>query len=243
MSASALPSAARSTARTGGPLVSVVIPTFDEEAELPQALAYLAALPGCWEVLVADGGSADRTAQIARERGVAVITEGGNRAEQINAAARCARGDLLLFLHADSRLPRRAHASLAAAARQRGVVGGNFVLRFTGGDRFAFVLTLVYALHRLCRRYYGDSCLWVHSEVFDQLGGFSPLPYMDDYDFVRRLEASGRTACLPGPALSSPRRWQALGLRRTLLSWVVLRLMFKLGVRSEWLARFYPRAR
>lgn len=226
-----------------GPLVSVVIPAFDEEAELPGALDHLAALPGRWEVLVADGGSRDQTVGVARERGARVIAEGGSRAEQMNAAARSARGELLLFMHADSRLPAGAHARLAAAAREPGVVGGNFVLRFTGNDRFSFVLTLTYAVHRFFRRYYGDSSVWVHPEVFDRLGGFRSLPFMDDYDFVRRLEASGRTVCLPGPALTSSRRWRALGVPRTLASWVVLRLMFRLGIRRPRLARLYSRAR
>ena len=231
------------TSSTRGPLVSVMIPTFDEESELPGALGHLAALPGHWEILIADGGSHDQTLRIARNRGVRVVAEGESRPEQINAAARQARGELLLFLHADSRLPRGAYAALTAAADDPGVVGGNFALRFTGNDRFSFVLTLTYALHRFFRRYYGDSSLWVRREAFDRLGGFRPLPFMDDYDFVRRLEASGRTVCLPGPALTSPRRWHALGVPRTLMSWVVLRLMFRLGVRRPRLARLCSRAR
>jgi len=226
-----------------GPLVSVVIPAFDEELELSGVLGHLAALPGRWELLVADGGSRDQTLRIARDRGVRVVAEGASRAEQMNAAARQADGELLLFLHADSRLPSGAYAGLAAAAREPDVVGGNFVLRFTGDDRFSFVLTLTYVLHRLFRRYYGDSSLWVRREVFERLGGFRPLPFMDDYDFVRRLEASGRTVCLPGPALTSSRRWRALGVPRTLWTWVVLRLMFRLGVRRPRLGRLYSRAR
>ena len=93
-----------------GPLVSVVIPAFDEELELPGVLGHLAALPGRWELLVADGGSRDQTLRIARDRGVRVIAEGASRAEQMNAAARQADGELLLFLHADSRLPFGAYA-------------------------------------------------------------------------------------------------------------------------------------
>lgn len=243
MSASGGPPITSGASPARGPLVSVVIPTFDEERELPGALGHLAVLPGRWEVLVADGGSRDQTVRIARERGARVVAEGGSRAEQINAAARHARGELLVFLHADSRLPPGAYAALSAAAREPGVVGGNFVLRFRGNDRFSFALTLTYAVHRFCRRYYGDSSLWVPREVFDRLGGFLPLPFMDDYDFVRRLEASGRTVCLPGPALTSSRRWRALGIPRTLFSWVVLRLMFRLGVRRPRLARLYERAR
>lgn len=225
------------------PLVSVIVPTFDEERELAGALDHLAGLDGRWEILVADGGSRDRTVAIAGERGVPVIAEGEGRAVQVNAAARRSAGELLLFVHADSRLPAGAHAALSAAARDPRIAGGNFVLRFEGDDRFAFFMTLFYWLHRRFGRYYGDSSVWVRRDVFDQLGGFRPVPFMDDYDFVRRLESAGTTTCLPGPATTSPRRWRKLGLTRTILSWTVLRLMFRLGVRPERLARIYARVR
>ena len=232
-----------STEPAGLPLVSAIVPTFDEERELAAALDRLAALDGRWEVIVADGGSRDRTVAIARERGVRVIAEGEGRAAQLNAAARAAAGELLVFVHADSRLPAGAYAVLREATGDPLVLGGNFALRFDGNDRFAFFMTLFYRLHRCFGRYYGDSSIWVRREVFDGLGGFAPVPFMDDYDFVRRLEASGPTACLPGPATTSPRRWRERGLIRTILSWTVLRLAFRLGVRPERLARVYTRVR
>lgn len=228
---------------SAGPLVSVIVPTFDEESELPAALEHLRALDGRWEVLLADGGSRDRTREIARAHDVRVIAEGDNRATQINAAARAAGGELLLFLHADSRLPAGAYLRLIDAAADPDVVGGNFVLRFTGSDRFAFLMTIVYWIHRSLGHYYGDSSPWVRREVFERLEGFRPLPIMDDLDFVRRLERSGRTVCLPGPALTSPRRWRALGVSRTLLSWFVIRGLFWVGVSPARLAALYARVR
>lgn len=232
-----------SPGRTDGPLVSVIVPTYDEETALPGTLDRMAALPGRWEILLADGGSRDRTAAIAAERGVRVIAAGGGRAAQVNAAARASRGEILLFLHADSRLPLGAYDALCAALRDRSLIGGNFVLRFDGNDRFAFFLTFLYRLHRRFRRYYGDSSIWLRRETFDEIGGFRPVPFMDDYDLVRRLEAAGQTACLPGPAFTSPRRWRELGLVRTILSWMVLRLLFRLGVRPEAVGALYRRAR
>ena len=100
----------------GAPLVSVIVPTFDEQAQLPALLDHLEALPGAWEVILADGGSRDRTAGIAAQRGVRLVASGRARAGQLNAAAATAAGELLVFLHADSRLPRDAHASMTAAA-------------------------------------------------------------------------------------------------------------------------------
>ena len=227
----------------GGPLVSVVVPTFDEERELPVALDHLASLRGRWEVVIADGGSSDRTAAIARERGVGVIAEGDGRPAQLNAAARATRGEVLVFVHADSRLPAGAYDALCGAIRDPHVVGGNFVLRFTGDDRFAFFMTFFYWLHRRMGRYYGDSSVWVRRDVFERLGGYRPVAFMDDFDFVRRLEAAGPTACLPGPAVTSPRRWRRLGLARTILSWTVLRVAFRLGASPGWVAGFYERVR
>jgi rSAM/selenodomain-associated transferase 2 len=225
------------------PLVSVVIPTLDEEGELPGVLDHLASLSGRWEPIVADGGSRDRTLQIARERGAGVVARGATRAAQLNAAARATGGEVLLFLHADSRLPAGAHASIAAAVREPGVAGGNFALRFEGDDRFARVLTAAYSLQRRRGFYYGDSSIWVRREVFSQLGGYRELPIMDDYDFVRRLERDHETRCLPGPARTSARRWRALGVPRTLASWWVIRLLFIAGVPPARLAGLYRRIR
>lgn len=227
----------------GRPAVSVIVPTFDEQAQLPLVLDHIEALPGAWEVILADGGSRDRTAAIAAERGVHVVTAGGGRAGELNAAARAAAGELLVFLHADSRLPRDAHASIAAAVADGRAVGGNFALRFDGGDRFAGLLTAAYALQRRFGVYYGDSSVWVTRAAFDRLGGYRDLPIMDDYDFVRRLERAGPTACLPGPATTSDRRWRAMGAGRTLLTWWLVRLAFLAGVPPAPLARLYRRVR
>lgn len=226
-----------------GPLVSVIVPTFNEERALPGALERLASLPGRWELLIADGGSRDRTVEIAAAHGVEVIAEGGTRPAQLNAAAQASCGEIVLFLHADSRLPISAYRSLTEATGDLSIVGGNFALRFEGNDRFAFFMTLFYWLHRRAHRYYGDSSVWLRRETFERIGGFREVPFMDDYDLVRRLETDGRTTCLPGPAFTSPRRWRELGLARTILSWTVLRLLFRLGVRPEAVGALYRRVR
>ncbi len=85
--------------------------------------------------------------------------------------------------------------------------------------------------------------MWVRRSVFEELGGYSELPIMDDYDFVRRMEAAGRTECLPGPARTSDRRWRAMGVPRTLVAWWAIRLLYLAGVPPERLARLYRRIR
>ena len=227
------------------PLVSILIPALDEARELPHLLDHLAALHGRWEIMVADGGSRDATRQIATGHPLhpRVVEQTGGRAAQLNAAARVASGDILLFLHADSRLPRDAYASLAEAHRTPDVQGGNFALRFDDGDRsgtFERVLGAVYRVQRRHGLYYGDSSVWVTRCAFADLGGFREIAIMDDYDFVRRLErAPGTTRCLPGPATTSGRRWRQAGIARTVLAWFVIRRLYVAGVAPDALARLY----
>jgi rSAM/selenodomain-associated transferase 2 len=232
------------------PLVAVIVPVLDEARALPALLDHLlelggGAAGGAVETIVVDGGSADGSAKLARAHRLRprVLVQTGGRARQLNAAAAAARAPLLCFLHADSRLPHGGIATLRAALRDPALAGGNFAVRFDGADRFSRLLTAWYAVQRRAGIYYGDSTIWVRASVFATLGGYRELPIMDDYDFVRRLEKHGTTACLPGPATTSPRRWQALGVPRTVLSWLVIRWLWLAGVPAERLARLYRPAR
>ena len=229
-------------ARIGGSrLISICVCTREEAGQIDALLDHLHALPGRWEVLVADGGSTDGTLERAREHVSAprVLSVPGGRAAQLNAAAALAMGDLLVFLHADSRLPLDAHAFLAHTEAR----AGNFVLRFDGEDRFSRVLGAVYAAQRRFGLYYGDSTVWCEHELFAELGGYRELAIMDDYDFVCRMEAAGRTECLPGPASTSARRWREVGVPRTLIAWWAIRWLYLAGVAPERLARLYRRIR
>lgn len=231
--------------RASGVRVSVVVPVLDEAAQIADVLDHLAA-QGADEVVVVDGGSCDGTAAAARaHRSVPRVLEaGGGRAAQCNAGAAATSGDALLVLHADSRLPAGGLDAVRGALADPDVVGGNFALRFGAGrDAFSRALAAVYAAQRRLGFYYGDSSVWLRRSAFDALGGFRELPIMDDYDLVRRLERAGRTVCLPGPATTSDRRWRALGIPRTVLSWVVIRWLYVLGVPPARLAGLYARVR
>lgn len=159
-------------------------------------LDHLAALPGSIEVVVADGASADDTARVAVRHPLAprVVEAHGGRARQLNAGAAASVGDVLVFVHADSRLPADAHRSLVSACVNDRAVGGNFRLEFEGDDLFARGLSAYYRFSRRFGVYYGDSSIFVRRDVFQRLGGLRELPIMDDYDLARRLERAGLQA-------------------------------------------------
>jgi rSAM/selenodomain-associated transferase 2 len=225
-----------------GPLVSIVIPTRDEASALPHTLDHLAGLPGRFDVTVVDGGSRDGTEQLAANHPTRprTLNQAGGRAAQLNAGARTATGDPIVFLHADTRLPHDAYAQLTNTDAE----GGNFAIRFDGDDLFSKVLGAWYRAQRRLGIYYGDSAIWLRRAAFERLGGFdTSLPIMDDYDLARRLERGRKTTCLEGPVTTSARRWRELGVPRTVLSWVVIRWLFVAGVPPRRLARLYGRVR
>ncbi len=226
-------------------LVSIVVPVLNEASTLPSLLDHLHGIEGRIEVIIADGGSSDDTPELAaRHRSDPhVIHAPRGRAQQMNAGARAARGGAVIFLHADTRLPATAYAVLQGALGDPGVVGGNFELCFDGDDRFSRLLGRWYALQRRAGIYYGDSAIWMRRTAFERLGGFRLLPIMEDYDLARRMARAGRSVCLPGPAVTSARRWQRLGLSRTIASWVLIRWLFVAGASPARLARLYPNVR
>ncbi len=230
---------------TSGPLISVVVPVLNEARGLPSLLEHLSALEGRFEVVIADGGSTDGTPQLACAHPSAprLVRTSPGRARQMNAGAGQASGEALLFLHADTRLPPDAYRSLSRALADPTVIGGNFELRFDGGDRFSRLLGAWYAMQRRLGVYYGDSAIWLRATTFQRLGGYRPLAIMEDYELSRRLERAGGTSCLPGPVLTSARRWQQLGLMRTIAGWVLIRWLFIAGVSPARLARLYPHIR
>jgi rSAM/selenodomain-associated transferase 2 len=217
--------------------ISVVIPTLNEAENIGALLERLSRTPDIFEVIVADGGSKDRTREIVGASGARLIECKPGRGLQLNAGAGEAGGDVLLFLHADVAPP----LDLAAQVRDalsHGHMGGNFRLRYPGGGLLGRWLEALAPFYRWLGRYYGDSGIFVRREVYERIGGFPEMPVMEDVVFVRRMEAAGKTAYLPGPMVSSPRRWEGRS-GRTLLLWAFMQGAFALGASPHRLARFY----
>lgn len=191
------------------------------------------------EVVVVDAGSDDGTAELARRAGARVVASEKGRGLQLEAGARLAGGDVLVFVHADVLVPEGFRRAIERAL-EPGVVGGNFRLRFEPPSFWASVFSIANDLRRrFFRIYYGDSCIFVRREAFEALGGFSPIPIFEDYELVRRLERLGETAYVTSPEVAaSARRFEGRPMR-TLLLWAALQLAYSLGAPPARLARFY----
>lgn len=224
--------------------VSVVIPTLDEADRLPALVEALRCEPELAEIIVADGGSSDGTAELAARLGAHVVTSARGRGQALCVGAALANGEILLFLHADSRFPSGGLRALCAALdRDARVPGGNFRVVFDGTSPFARGLTMAYPWLRLATLYYGDSGIFVRRSVYEAIGGIRPIPLMEDYDFVRRLERAGPTCRIEDPPLTtSSRKFEGRRASAIVWGWIVVHVLYWLGVSPERLARlYYPR--
>lgn len=218
--------------------ISIIIPTFNEAAAIRKLAAALAKLCGSPEIIVADGGSQDETVRLARECGLRVIESPRGRGPQMNAAAQVVTGDVLLFLHADTRLPDDGLAMIEAAIEDSKVCGGNFSLKFDGHTREARLLTKLYPLLRLGGMCYGDSAIFVRRSVFEQLGGYRDYPIFEDCDLYRRMKSLGRFVRLEACATTSSRRFEGRFIRAFTL-WAAMQALYWMGANPNLLDRLY----
>ncbi len=222
--------------------VSVIVPTLNEESCLAEALARLRAQRP-FEVIVADGGSTDATRQLARGADLVVDAPRG-RAAQMNAGAARARGDVLVFLHADCALADGALDEAGRLLGRRGVAAGCFRMRVRAdGPLYRLVDACATARVRLTGIAYGDQGLFVRRDLFERVGGFPPVRFLEDVLMSRRLRRLGRVVVAGRDVFVSPRRWRRAGLvRQTLRNWGLTALAAA-GVDPNRLARFYPAVR
>jgi rSAM/selenodomain-associated transferase 2 len=224
--------------------VSVIVPTLNEAATIVPTLRRLEA-QACDEVIVVDASSADGTASLAQQEGAIVIESPRGRGVQQNRGAAAARGDVLVFLHADCWLESGAVAGLRSfLARHPGVPAGCFRMRVESEHPLYRSIDVAAHLRAgLLGIPYGDQAIFVRRRVFERVGRFPETPLMEDVGISLRLRRLGRLAVLPHRVHVSPRRWICYGIaRQSLRNWS-LTIAVALGVPAETLTRFYPHTR
>lgn len=225
--------------------LSVLVPAWNDHANLAQLLPALVRLNTLYEVIVVDASPDPRTAQAVEGcEGIYLRAAQPNRGAQMNLAAERATGDVLIFHHADSILSAAHVAAIACALREPEVVGGAFYRKFD--DRHPSLLWLESVARFLTRHggsFFGDQSLFVRRETFRTLGGFAPIPLMEDIEFSRRLRRAGKVAVLDPPVESSTRRHAGWGAWRTSFQNGLFIVLYKCGLSPTHLHRWYYRDR
>lgn len=224
-------------------MISIVIPTYNEEKVLPQNLRSLFAQAGDYEVLMVDGGSTDRTCAIvaelalspqhSRRRTVHLLTASKGRASQMNAGAKEAKGEWLLFLHADTVLPIGAIQRLNDMEGDQAIQAGGFMHQFSGDDwRLKLISFLDNFRCTRSRIIYGDQALFVRRTLFEELGGFPNQPILEDVAFCERLIKKTSPLILSPPVVTDARKFIKMGIWRSFLHvlLIILHVEYRLPV-------------
>jgi rSAM/selenodomain-associated transferase 2 len=222
--------------------MSAVIPALNEAEALPETIRHLKANPEIAEIILADGGSRDRTVEIARELGCKVVASAPGRGTQMRAGAAAANSEVLMFVHADTWLPRNgAHAALNCL-RDPVVVAGGFWKVFRDSPLLLLGSRLKCAVRLLIgRRIMGDQCIFVRRAALKAIGGVPDVPLMEEFELCRRLRKVGRLALADATVSTSARRFRKLGVIRTYWRMWWVTMLWRCGVRPSKLREIYER--
>ncbi len=221
--------------------ISVVIPTWRDADNLAALLPQISKLPGVAEVIVVNASRDLRSERLAQDCGAVYFKVfPPNRGLQMNTGAEAARGDVVLFQHADTDLREEHIAAIQTALRERSIVGGAFYRKFDGRHpRLMWLEPVTRFLSRHGGTLYGDQSIFVRRDAFQRLGGYATIPLMEDVDFSRHLRAAGRIVLLDPPVQSSARHHARKGAWRTTIRNALFIVLFKLGVSPFRLHRWY----
>jgi rSAM/selenodomain-associated transferase 2 len=220
--------------------ISVIIPCLNDGGAIGDLLESLQLLRDKGhEVIVADGGSSDSSRDVARPLVDRLVTSGPGRARQMNAGAQSAGGELLWFLHADSRLP-RGYLEAVVQSLEQGNQWGRFDIRLSGKHPMLRVVEFMMNWRsRLSAIATGDQGIFVRSDLFLTVGGYADISLMEDVEISRKLKRHAAPDCLPQAIETSSRRWEKNGIFRTIFQMWWLRLRYWLGAEPDKLARVY----
>ncbi|OPX90785.1 MAG: PGL/p-HBAD biosynthesis glycosyltransferase [Pelotomaculum sp. PtaB.Bin104] len=221
------------------PLISVIIPTYNEAATITETLEHLRPWNNQLEIIVVDGGSNDGTSKLINQ-GVKLIQAPRGRASQMNAGASLACGEALLFLHSDTRLPHDFLRQIESSLSDSSIVGGAFKMKIDHPGLFFYLTSLGSNLRAAVTGiYFGDQAIFARRESFFKIGCFPPIDIMEDWEFSLSMRKAGKTVLLPGPVKTSARRWLLHGKWRT--TWLMhkIKVLYLLGTRPADLKKMY----
>jgi rSAM/selenodomain-associated transferase 2 len=225
------------------PTISVIIPTLNEEKELPQTLAQLDRYKKL-EVIVVDGGSEDSTVEIAKNHGRQVLSSPKGRGVQLNYGAKVSSGEILLFLHGDTRLPDKFDSLIHKTIKKKNCAAGAFSLRIDSPRKsLAMIAYCANLRSKYLQMPYGDQAIFTSKNIYSKACGYAEVPIMEDYIFMQDIRKYGKICILDEEATTSARRWQNFGVIRTTLINQFIVFGYHCGVQLPTLARWYQRLR
>src|SRR5438552_1243314 len=220
---------------------SVIVPVFNEAPLIRSFLQHLCERAPGAEIIVADGGSCDGTVDLATGFCDQLVRSEPNRALQMNAGARAARGDVLWFVHVDAEVPQGCLDEIERIMNDPKVVGGYFRIRLPRGLVYGLTDSFAHYAGILLRMRCGDHGIFCRQSAFTKVGGFPEVPLMEDVEFFRRLHRCGRVMYSDKRIVVSPRRYETIGRARLTLAYGLIATLYTFGVPLSVLARIYRR--
>lgn len=223
-------------------MITIIIPVLNEEIHISSALENIERLNGEKEIIVIDGGSIDNTVSIVKDKGVMLLSSEKGRGCQMNRGAEIAKGETLLFLHADTILLEDGLIKIQEALKDPEIIGGRFDVRFDDGRLvFKLIAFLMNWRSRLTGISTGDQAIFIRKSAFKDIGGYLEIPLMEDIELSKKMKRAGRVVCLEDMVITSARKWKEEGIVRTIILMWSLRLLYFFRVSPEALSRIYYR--
>lgn len=224
--------------------ISVIIPTFNEEETITKTLDAISRLVNVDEVIIVDGGSADKTVEIIEnydlKKPFKLIKFGeANRGKQLHEGAIRAAHEIFWFLHADTRPAQGCAREIKKYMKHDSVVGGNFQVLYDGGSRRARFMMRLHPQLQAIGLVYGDSAIFARREAYEKIGGYKPFPVLEDADFAKRLKKRGEFIFLNKAVTTSSRRFRQGAFFWTFAKWSAFQSLYWLGVPARFLVKIY----